>query len=79
MKEFEGQGGISFILIYYKHNRCLLLLNLRKSFIVLSKESKWRQKEFSFDELDSKYIITCKNSMYIHYLELLNLDICSRT
>ncbi len=79
MKEFEGQGGISFILIYYKHKDIYYYLTLEKLLSFYQRSLSGGRKSFRFDELDPQYVITCKNSIYIHYLELLSLDVCSRT
>lgn len=78
MKEFEVQGGISFLLIYYKHKDIYYYLTLEKFLSFYQRSLNGGRKSFRLDELDPKYKITCKNSIYIHYLELLNLDVCSR-
>lgn len=78
MEEFEEQGGISFILIYYTCRDCYYYLTLKLLLKFWNRSQDGGRKSFRFEELDPEYEITCKNSIYIHYLELLNLDISSR-
>ncbi len=79
MKEFEEQGGISFLLIYYTKRDYYYYLTLEKLLKFRQRSEDGGRKSFRFDELDPEYEIPCKNSLYIHYLEILNLDICSRS
>lgn len=78
MKEFEEQGGISFFLIYFKHRDIYYYLTLAKAKEFFSRSRNGGRKSFRLDELDAGYIIPCKNSLYIHYLEPLNKDMCDR-
>lgn len=79
MEEFEEQGGISFILLYYSHRDFYYYLTLNKLLKFWERSEEGGRKSFRLEELDSEYEITCKNSVYIHYLESLNRDICSRS
>lgn len=79
MKEFEEQGGISFLLIYYKHRDLYYYLTLEKLLEFHNRSLNGGRKSFRLEELDQEYEITCKNSVYIHYLEMLSLDLCSRS
>ncbi len=79
MKEFEEQGGISFLLIYYPHRDFYYYLTLDKLLKFWNRRENGGRKSFRFDELDPEYEIRCKNSIYVHYLELINLDISSRS
>lgn len=78
MEEFEVQGGISFLLIYYSKRDFYYYLTLDSLLKFWNRSQSGGRKSFRFEELDPEYKITCKNSIYIHYLELLNVDICSR-
>lgn len=78
MKEFEEQGGISFLLLYYSHRDFYYYLTLEKLLKFWERKDNGGRKSFRFEELDSEFKISCMNSVYIHYLELVNLDICSR-
>lgn len=79
MKELEEQGGISFLLIYYSSRDLYYYLTLERLLEFWQRGKDGGRKSFRFEELDSEYVITCKGSVYIHYLEMINLDMCSRS
>lgn len=78
MKEFEEQGGIAFLLIYYSKRNIFYYLTFQCLFEFWERAQKGGRKSFRFDELDMEYQIKCKNSIFIHYLENLAKDISSR-
>lgn len=78
MKEFEDQGGISFLLLYYSHRDFYYYLRLEQLLKFWKRSKNGGRKSFRLEELDPEYEITCKNSIFIHYLEALNLDISRR-
>ncbi len=73
MKEFEEQGGVSFIIIYYSNKQIAYYL----TFSELKKY--WsHKKNIEFDELVDNYIINMKGKIKINILEKLQLDIDER-
>ena len=73
MSEFEGQGGISFILIYYnkKHLAYYLKYDELKKY--------WNKKQdIKFEDLDSDYTIDMNGKVKIDLLSKLQLDIDER-
>ena len=78
MKDFEEQGGIAFLLIYYSKRNLFYYLTFQCLLEFWERAQKGGRKSFRFDELDMEYQIMCKNSIFIHYLENLAKDISSR-
>ena len=78
MEEFEEQGGIAFLLLYFSHRDFYYYLTLEKLLKFVQRSQNGGRKSFRIEELDPEYEISCKKSTYIHYIEKLNLDICSR-
>lgn len=73
MSEFEEQGGISFILIYFSKMSVAYYLSFKE----LSKY--WDMKEdISFDNLDEKYKMSMKGKIKIDLLGKLQIDIDER-
>ena len=73
MKEFEDQGGISFIIIYYNNFQLSYYLSFKQL-----KEYWTNKKNIDFEDLDEKYIIDMKGKIRINILEKLQLDIDER-
>ena len=78
MEKFEGQGGVSFLIIYYTHKNILYYLpfSLLKTF--WERAQKGGRKSFRFDELDEKYILPKKHGILVPYLDTLSLDVSER-
>ena len=73
MKEWEEQGGISFILIYFSHR--MLAYYMKCSDVVKRYSAK---KDFNIEELDEEYFINMKNKIKIDFLPKIQLDIDER-
>lgn len=74
MKDFEKQGGIAFLLIYFSKRNYYHYLTLQKFLVFWSRAKEGGRKSFRLDELDPKDIIACENSIYIHYLVNIAAD-----
>ena len=75
MKEYEAQGGISFLLIYFKKQDCYYYLPYDKLQYFWNRAKDGGRKSFRFDELDQEYIVGSSNGVYIHYLQTLQKDL----
>jgi recombination protein U len=75
MEDFEQQGGISFILIYYtcKNLFYYMRLSLLKRFWMRSLEGG--RKSFRFDELESDFFFQSSHGILVPYLEALKKDL----
>ena len=73
MEDFEKQGGISFILIYFSKE----LLAYYLTFSELKEH--WKNKcDINIKSLDKKYIINMKGKIKVDLLSKLQLDIDER-
>lgn len=78
MREFEGQGGISFIILHFT------ALD-EAYYIPFSDIDKfWRRmkeggrKSFTYDEVDKSYKIGRQRDILVHYLEAIQIDLDRR-
>lgn len=78
MQEFEGQGGIAFLLIYYSQKDVFYYLTFKSLLEFWNRAQDGGRKSFRFEELDPKYQISTQNGVFVHYLELINYDLASR-
>ena len=78
MKNFEKQGGIAFILIFYTHKNLLYYLTFEKLYEFWKRATEGGRKSFRFDELDDTYILPKKSGVLVPYLDMLSQDLESR-
>ncbi len=78
MKEFEKQGGISFILIYYTTKDIMYYLTFERLELFWNRKEEGGRKSFRFDELDESFIIKPKPGILVPYLDCIQLDINGR-
>ncbi len=78
MENFEKQGGISFILIYYSHKDLLYYLTFDKLFEFWKRARDGGRKSFRFDELDMAFVLPKKHGVLVPYLDTLKLDLETR-
>ena len=75
MNQFEKQGGIAFVIVYFSKKDeyyYLRLETINKYFDAIKKGGKHHIK---YEDLDKEFFINKKNNIYIHYLETLQKDI----
>ena len=78
MVNFEKQGGISFLIIYYSHKDLFYYLNLEQLLVFWKRAKDGGRKSFRFDELDPKFEMPKKHGILVPYLDMLNLDLEQR-
>ncbi|MCR5202486.1 MAG: Holliday junction resolvase RecU [Lachnospiraceae bacterium] len=78
MKDFEKQGGISFIIIYFKKSDIYMYLPFDKLLSFWERGKNGGRKSFLLSELEDKYRINVKSGFFVQYLEALNIDILRR-
>lgn len=78
MADFEKQGGIAFIIIFYtqKDERYYIPFRDIKKFV--ERASDGGRKHFKFEEIDKKYLIKGKANVLVHYLEQIQMDLNER-
>ncbi|MBR3288760.1 MAG: Holliday junction resolvase RecU [Lachnospiraceae bacterium] len=73
MEDFEEQGGISFILLYFSKKSTAYYLRFSEL------KKYWsKKKAINFDELDNSFVINMKGKIKIDILSKLQLDIDER-
>lgn len=78
MGEFEKQGGIAFLLIFYTHKNLMYYLPYELLWQFWDRAQTGGRKSFRFDELDSRFFLPKKGSVLVPYLDMLQLDITLR-
>ena len=78
MVNFEKQGGIAFLIIYYSHKDLFYYLNLEQLLIFWNRAKNGGRKSFRFDELDPKFEMPKKHGVLVPYLDMLNIDLEQR-
>jgi len=78
MENFEKQGGIAFLILYFseKNEYYYLTIKLLREF--WQRKENGGRKSFRYDELDSDYLFNQKNGILVPYLEPLQKDLDSR-
>lgn len=78
MVNFEKQGGIAFLIIFYSHKNLFYYLNLEQLLVFWKRAKDGGRKSFRFDELDPKFEIPRKHGILVPYLDMLSLDLEQR-
>lgn len=78
MKEFEQQGGVAFLLIYYSNRDYFYYLRFKELLTFWERAQQGGRKSFRYEELAPNYEISTHNGVFVHYLEMLNQDLASR-
>ena len=73
MQEFENQGGIAFLIIFFKSLDKIIYVPLKDLKLFFDRMNSGGKKSFKFDELNEEYIIPRKGDIIVHYLESLSL------
>lgn len=77
MENFEAQGGVSFLIIYYSSNQ-LYYMRLQEIAGFFERARAGGRKSFRKDELTGAYFMKMKNNCYIPYLDYLQKDLETR-
>ncbi len=78
MKEFEEQQGIAFLVLFFSSKNLFYYLPFAKLYEFWERAQNGGKKSFSYEELDPHYEISTTNGVFVHYLEMLNMDLESR-
>ena len=78
MVNFEKQGGIAFLIIYYSHKDLFYYLNLEQLLVFWKRAKDGGRKSFRFDELNPIFEMPKRHGILVPYLEMLNLDLEQR-
>lgn len=75
MGEFEKQGGIAFLLIYYSGKNELYYMRYEEILGFWTRAKEGGRKSFRFEELDPRFSFGVKGGCYVPYLDRMNLDL----
>lgn len=75
MSDFEKQGGIAFILIYYSARNRLYYLRYEELKKYWQRAKEGGRKSFRLDELDEHFFFELYRGCYVPYLDMLNKDL----
>ena len=78
MVNFEKQGGIAFLIIYYSHRDLFYYLKLEHLLQFWNRAKNGGRKSFRLDELDSGFEMPKKHGVFVPYLDMLNRDLEQR-
>ena len=79
MKDFEEQGGISFILLMLTHRDESYYIPLRDILRFWDRAEAGGRKSFTYAEIDKSYLIRgVSGGLSLHFLEQLQMDLASR-
>lgn len=78
MSNFEKQGGVSFLLIYYTHRDELYYMCYSQILHFWKRAENGGRKSFRRDELESGWFMELKNGYFIPYLDFIQKDLDCR-
>ena len=77
MQDFEKQGGIAFLLIYYTGRNLILYLPFKDMIRFWERAQNGGRKSFRF-EVDLSYQIEAGHGVFVPYLEAIQKDLDAR-
>ncbi len=75
MKEFEEQGGISFIILSFTSLNETYYLPFRDICRFWRRMKEGGRKSFTYEEVDKDWQIRSYRDMFVHYLEQIQMDL----
>jgi recombination protein U len=78
MEEFEGQGGIAFIILSYTQKNEIYYLAFDQMKVFLNRMEKGGRKSFTYEEVDKTWQIHSHRDIFVHYLEMIQKDLDRR-
>ncbi|MGN0157608.1 MAG: Holliday junction resolvase RecU [Brotaphodocola sp.] len=78
MQQFEEQGGIAFIILYFTALDEIYYLPFREIYQFWKRMKDGGRKSFTYDEIDHSYAIHSHRDILVHYLEMIQKDMDER-
>lgn len=76
MRDFERQGGIAFLILYYSSRDCYFYQPFSSLHRFWQRMEKGGRKSFTFEEIDDCFpVFPGNNGVFLHYLEALQKDL----
>ena len=78
MENFEKQGGIAFLIIYYTARNILYYMRFQEVQAFWKRAEEGGRKSFRFEELDPRFFLELQGGIYVPYLDAINQDLSLR-
>ncbi len=78
MTQFEKQGGVSFLILFYTMRNELFYLPYRDMMRFWNRAQEGGRKSFRYEELDQDYYIEPHHGFLVPYLDALQTDLDAR-
>lgn len=78
MRDFEEQGGISFILLLLTHRNEFYYIPLKDLNVFWERAEHGGRRSFTYDEIDQEYRIRSAHGLLVHFLPQLQQDLAGR-
>ena len=78
MENFEKQGGVAFLILFYSHRDSFYYLTFRQLKKFWDRQERGGRKSFRLEELDRNYFFTGHGGLLVPYLELMQRDLDDR-
>ena len=78
MEDFEKQGGVAFLIIFYTHRDVFYYLPLRDLKVFWDRSQSGGRKSFRREELDETYFFSAQGGILVPYLNPLQIDLDRR-
>ena len=78
MKDFEEQGGISFLVIDFTTRKEIYYVPFDEIYRFWNRMENGGRKSFTYEEMDKSFPIRRVNDIFVHYLEPLEKDLNRR-
>ena len=75
MKEFEEQGGVSFIILSFTEKGEIYYLPFADVYRFWKRMEDGGRKSFTYEEVDKAWQIRSYREQFVHYLEQLQMDL----
>lgn len=79
MKEFEEQGGVSFIIIHFTTRNDIYYMTFRELKKYFDRVEEGHAKNFKYNELNDDYFLRSEGGALIHYLKGIERDLNERS
>ncbi len=78
MREFEEQGGISFIILSYTVKNEIYYIPFDEILRFWTRMEEGGRKSFTYEEVDKSWQIRSCRDIFVHYLEMIQKDLDRR-
>ncbi len=78
MGDFEKQGGVAFLLLYFTAKNVLYYMRYEEMLTFWNRAQEGGRKSFRFEELDAGFFLPLQNGCFIPYLDGVNKDLACR-